>query len=97
MANPTNAASISSSSMPQDYVNKRRFVIVAWDGGGNVPPALAIGRQLRRAGHAVRVLASPSMRPRVEAGGLDFRGFRHAPDWGSHLGRGFDAKYILEL
>jgi len=83
--------------MPQDYVNKWRFVIVAWDGGGNVPPALAIGRQLRRAGHAVRVLASPSMRARVEAGGLDFRGFRHAPDWGSHLRRGFDAKYILEL
>jgi MGT family glycosyltransferase len=28
---------------------------------------------------------------------LDFCGFRHGPNWGSHLGRGFDATYLLEL
>jgi MGT family glycosyltransferase len=72
-------------------------VIVAWDGGGNVPPALAIGRRLTRAGHDVRVLASPSLRRTVEANGLAFRGFRRAPDWGSHRGRRFDASYLLEL
>jgi len=72
-------------------------VIVAWDGGGNVPPALAIGRRLTQAGHQVRVLGSPSLRRSIEANGLNFRGFRHAPDWGSHRGRRFDASYLLEL
>ncbi|TMG13971.1 MAG: hypothetical protein E6I00_01485 [Chloroflexi bacterium] len=28
---------------------------------------------------------------------MNFRGFRHAPDWGSHRGRRFDASYLLEL
>jgi MGT family glycosyltransferase len=76
---------------------KGRFVIVSWDGGGNVPPALAIGRRLGLAGHQVRILGSPSLQDRFESGGLDFRGFRHAPDWGSHLGRTFDVAYLLEL
>lgn len=74
-----------------------RFVIVAWDGGGNVPPALAIGRRLKRAGHHVRVLAPPSLQGRVDASALDFRRFRRGPDWGSHLGRGFDASFLLEV
>src|ERR1700704_1149476 len=72
---------------------KGHFVIVTWDGGGNVPPALTIGRRLLRAGHQVRVLASPTLQGIVQSTGLDFRGFRHGPDWGSHLGRSFDASY----
>lgn len=72
-------------------------MIVSWDGGGNVPPALAIGRRLGQAGHRVRVLGSPSLQDRFQSSGLDFSGFRHAPDWGSHLGRTFDAAYLVEL
>ena len=72
-------------------------MIVAWDGGGNVPPALTIGRRLLRAGHRVRVLASPSLQGIVQSSGLEFRGFRYGPDWGSHLGRSFDAPYLLDV
>jgi hypothetical protein len=73
------------------------FVVVAWDGGGNVPPALALSRRLRDAGHQVRVLAPRSMQARVEDSRLAFRAFRYGPDWGSHFMRGFEAEYLLEL
>jgi UDP:flavonoid glycosyltransferase YjiC (YdhE family) len=33
-----------------------RFLIVTWDGGGNVPPAVNLGARLIRRGHEVRVL-----------------------------------------
>src|SRR5436190_2680072 len=46
-----------------------RVLIVTWDGGGNVPPALALATRLAAAGHAVRVSGPASMRPRVEATG----------------------------
>jgi len=74
-----------------------RFLIVAWDGGGNVGPSLAIGRQLSESGHLVRVLGSRSLEARVEAGGLRFCGFEAAPEWGTHLGRAFDWDYLTEL
>ena len=32
------------------------ILFVTWDGGGNVPPALGIARELQRRGHAVRFL-----------------------------------------
>jgi hypothetical protein len=51
-----------------------RVLIVTWDGGGNVPPALALAERLAALGHAVRVSAPESMRPRVDA-----RGARLAP------------------
>ena len=31
------------------------ILIVTWDGGGNVPPALLIGAELQRRGHGVMV------------------------------------------
>lgn len=43
------------------------------------------------------MLASPSIQGSVEASGLEFRPFRHGPNWGSHLGRRFDAEYLRGL
>ena len=51
------------------------YLFVTWDGGGNVPPALALGRALRARGHGVRVLAHPTLREAVEAAGLEMREF----------------------
>lgn len=48
-------------------------LIVTADLGGNVPPALGIGRELRRRGWTVLVLADLAQRGAVEAAGLDFR------------------------
>ncbi|KAF0963847.1 MULTISPECIES: glycosyltransferase [Rhodococcus] len=60
------------------------IVIVTFDAGGNVPPALGIGRELRKRGHRVRVLGHQGQRPVVEAAGLEFRGYRNSPRWPPH-------------
>jgi UDP:flavonoid glycosyltransferase YjiC (YdhE family) len=49
------------------------YLLVTWDGGGNVPPALSLGRALKTRGHGVRVLAHPTLRSSVEAAGLEMR------------------------
>jgi UDP:flavonoid glycosyltransferase YjiC (YdhE family) len=46
------------------------ILFVTWDGGGNVPPAVAIADELRRRGHGVRFVAHPSQRADLEADGL---------------------------
>ncbi len=56
-------------------------LIVTWDGGGNVPPALGIAAELHRRGHAVRLLGHPHQRQAVEAAGLRFEAYRHARAW----------------
>ena len=57
-----------------------RVLQVLWDGGGNTGPQLAIARELVGRGHEVRVLAHRVQRPRVEAAGAAFSGYRHAPE-----------------
>ena len=47
------------------------ILFVTWDGGGNVPPALAIARQLRARGHAIRFLGHRSQRESLSAAGFD--------------------------
>jgi MGT family glycosyltransferase len=78
--------------------SRGRFLFVSWDGGGNVPPALALGQRLVGAGHEVSFLASRSLQARAEAVGLTFRAFREVPEWGPHLRRQFeDSEYLGEL
>ena len=52
---------------------KLLFVIV--DGGGNVPPQLAVARALQARGVEVQVLGHRGIRERVEAAGLAFESF----------------------
>ena len=49
------------------------FVIV--DGGGNIPPQLAVARALQARGVEVHVLGHSGIRERVEAAGLAFEPF----------------------
>ena len=46
-------------------------VITTWDGGGNVPPAFALGRELLSRGHAVRVLGHRSQQGAIESAGFE--------------------------
>ena len=46
------------------------IVVVTWDGGGNVPPALAIAAELAARGHGIRVLGHRSQRDAIEAAGF---------------------------
>ncbi len=48
------------------------ILFVTWDGGGNVPPALLIGSELQRRGHAVRFLGHATQRPSIETAGFTF-------------------------
>lgn len=52
---------------------KLLFVIV--DGGGNIPPQLAVARALQARGVEVQVLGHGGIRERVEAAGFDFESF----------------------
>jgi hypothetical protein len=49
-----------------------RFLVVTWEGGGNLTPVMGLGPQLLARGHTVAVLARESLRGRVEALGMDF-------------------------
>ena len=54
-------------------------LFAAWDGGGAVPPTLDLAQELVRRGHAVRVLADPTLREEVVAVGATFRSWTRAP------------------
>ena len=50
-----------------------------WEGGGNIPPELGVARRLIARGHAVRVLADPTVQAPAEAAGCTFSPWRRAP------------------
>jgi UDP:flavonoid glycosyltransferase YjiC (YdhE family) len=56
-----------------------RFLFVMIEGGGNVPPQLAVAGRLARRGHDVRVLGDAALAADVERAGCGFVPFRHAP------------------
>jgi UDP:flavonoid glycosyltransferase YjiC (YdhE family) len=55
------------------------FLLASWGTCGNLSPLLTAGRQLRRNGHRVRVMADPAMRGEVEAANLEFVTWCRAP------------------
>jgi UDP:flavonoid glycosyltransferase YjiC (YdhE family) len=57
------------------------IVIVTWDGGGNVPPALAIARELAARGHGIRILGHRSQREAIEAAGFEAVAVRRAREF----------------
>jgi UDP:flavonoid glycosyltransferase YjiC (YdhE family) len=48
------------------------ILFVTWDGGGNVPPAVGIARELRRRGHAVRFLGHAGQEQALTDAGFEF-------------------------
>jgi MGT family glycosyltransferase len=56
-----------------------KFLLASWGSSGNLNPLLTAGRQLRRNGHRVRVIADPAMRDEVEAADFDLLTWRRAP------------------
>jgi UDP:flavonoid glycosyltransferase YjiC (YdhE family) len=51
------------------------ILFVTWDGGGNVPPALGIARELADRGHRVRFMGHPSQAGAFGSTGLAFQPF----------------------
>lgn len=58
-----------------------RFLIVTWDGAGNLVPTLGIARRLVDAGHEVRLLGHRSIDERFGRHGWEFRPFSTAPEY----------------
>ena len=54
------------------------LLFVTWDGGGNVPPAVAIARELVRRGHTVRFVGHPVQRDPLTAAGFEVEPAVHA-------------------
>ncbi|HTV26073.1 MAG TPA: glycosyltransferase [Polyangiaceae bacterium] len=57
----------------------KRISFVTWDGGGNVPPELALARRLVARGHSVRVLGDPTLEDEARAAGCEFSPWTTAP------------------
>ena len=55
-----------------------QFLIVVWDGGGNVVPAAGLAAVLGDHGHDVRVIGSAALQDRFERVGARFRTFPRA-------------------
>jgi UDP:flavonoid glycosyltransferase YjiC (YdhE family) len=65
-----------------------RVLVVTWDGGGNLPPAIGIARELQRRGDRVRVLGHAIQRRAIEAAGLEFHPIIRGRDYVSADPRG---------
>jgi UDP:flavonoid glycosyltransferase YjiC (YdhE family) len=66
------------------------IVVVTWDGGGNVPPALAIAGELASRGHRIRVLGHRTQRAAIEEAGFTAVAVEHAREFsagGTHTDR----------
>jgi UDP:flavonoid glycosyltransferase YjiC (YdhE family) len=51
------------------------ILFATWDGGGNVPPAVAIASELRSRGHQVRFLGHESQREQLTGAGFAFSAY----------------------
>jgi UDP:flavonoid glycosyltransferase YjiC (YdhE family) len=65
-----------------------RVLFVTWDGGGNVPPAVEIAREVAKGGGAPRFLGHEGQRAAIEAAGFPFEAYRHARPWSALTPRG---------
>lgn len=62
-------------------MQRRRYLFVTCDAGGNLQPELALAARLRARGHDVRFLAHRSQQAAIEGAGFGFRPYRTAPEW----------------
>jgi UDP:flavonoid glycosyltransferase YjiC (YdhE family) len=62
------------------------ILFTTWDGGGNVPPALAFAAELRDRGHDVRFLGHPVQQDAIASAGFSFTAFEKAMPFSSAAG-----------
>jgi MGT family glycosyltransferase len=70
----TGVAMSTDTEAPQ-----RRFLLVVWEGGGNLPVELGLARQLIERGHTVHVLGDPCIAADARASGCTFSAYIRAP------------------
>jgi len=62
---------------------KAKYLMVTWDGAGNLPPERSLVRVLLKRGHQVDVLAHPSIQQKFEADGALFHTYRNVLPYSS--------------
>lgn len=62
------------------------ILFATWDGGGNLPPALAIATELAARGHEVRFVGHRAQAERVRDAGVDFAPYASARDFDATAG-----------
>lgn len=65
-----------------------KVLIITWDGGGNLPPALGLARELMRRGDDVRMLGHRVQRAAIEGAGPAFTPITRGKDYVSAEPRG---------
>src|SRR4051794_27200006 len=55
------------------------FLMTTWEGSGTTPPLMSVAGALVERGHAVRVLADPTLREEIEAVGAHHLSWTRAP------------------
>jgi UDP:flavonoid glycosyltransferase YjiC (YdhE family) len=60
-----------------------RILFATWDGGGNLPPALGVARELKARGHEVTFIGHAALREQVEAQGYELTAYATAAVWRS--------------
>lgn len=60
------------------------ILFVTWDGGGNLPPSLAIARELQARGHTVRFLGHAGQAERLTTAGFEVEPSHHARPFAAH-------------
>ncbi len=71
---------------------RRKYLMMHWDGAGNLPPQRALARELIRRGHEVHILSHDSVAKRAAADGAIFHRLATAPQLtdSDHLGAGLE-------
>ncbi len=57
----------------------KRMLFVDWEGGGNLPPVLALAHRLVERGHSVRFMSEPCNEEEIQAAGCHFVSYAQAP------------------
>lgn len=57
----------------------QRYLLPMWDGGGTVAPGLGVARRLIARGHAVHVIADPTIADQADQAGCTFTPWSRAP------------------
>ncbi|MET0910996.1 MAG: glycosyltransferase, partial [Ilumatobacteraceae bacterium] len=57
----------------------QRYLLPMWDGGGTVAPGLGVARRLIARGHAVHVIADPTIAAQADQAGCTFTPWSRAP------------------
>ncbi|WP_036292756.1 glycosyltransferase [Methylosinus sp. PW1] len=60
--------------------DRSRLLVLGWEGGGNVPPTIAVIRALSARGHDVRFIGDDSILPQARAAGARVARWKRAPN-----------------